>query len=190
MREPSPPTPPDASDLAGVPRAADESSALFERLRAELHELARGSLRKHGPAHTLQTTALVNEAWMRLSGVEDAEYADREHFLAVAARAMRFVLVDHARSRGREKRGGGHERLPIEIALEQYEERAVDVVELSDALDELATRNERQSRIVELRFFGGLTNDETAAVLDVSVATVERDWRMARLYLLSTLGAG
>lgn len=185
------PEPPDLAAL--LSRAADgfaaAESELFEGLQQHLRRLARASLRRQGPGHTLQTTALVNEAWLRLLGAENVAFESREHFLAIAARAMRFVLVDHARKKGSDKRGGDRKRLPIEVALELYEQRSVDVLELNDALDALAEQNERRAKIVELRFFGGLTVADTAKVLGVSEATVERDWRMARLFLLAELGA-
>jgi len=182
----SPPSDPQPSG-----RSPEEDSRLFELLREQLRGLASANLRRQGPGHTLQTTALIHEVWLRLEGSGATQaYHNREHFLATAARAMRSVLVDHARRARADKRGGGRERLPIDVALEQAEERsAVDVLELDDALGRLARRDERQARVVELRFFGGLSVAETASVLDVSEATVARDWRMARLWLLADLGA-
>jgi RNA polymerase sigma factor (TIGR02999 family) len=144
-------------------------------------------MRKEGPkGHTLQPTALVHEAWMRLVGGR-AGFDGREHFLAVAARAMRSVLVDHARRRRSQKRGGEGQRLPLDNVLPVYEERA-DLVALDEALNRLSVVDERRAQVVELRFFGGLTIEETAQTLKSSTATVQRNWQMARLWLLNELG--
>lgn len=167
--------------------SADAEAQLFELLTDCLHDKAHQSLKRHGRDVLLQTTALVNEAWVKLLG-NDAEYVGRDHFLAVAARAMRWILVDYCRRQKSAKRGGNMARLPIEEALSHCEEQSIDLIELDDALEQLALREERQAHIVELRFFAGLSIEETGRVLDVSHATVARDWRMARLWLMSELG--
>lgn len=139
------------------------------------------------PGHSLQATALVNEAYLRLINVQHVNWQDRAHFLAMAARMMRRVLVDYARSKQYQKRGGGAVRVTFdEIALAAHEP-GHDLVSLDDALVELAKVDERKSRVVELRFFGGLSVEETAAVLKVSVETVMRDWKFAKVWLLREL---
>jgi RNA polymerase sigma factor (TIGR02999 family) len=133
--------------------------------------------------HSLQATALVNEAYVRLVDGTVVEWHDRAHFLAVAARIMRRILVDHARARGARKRGGGDARVTFDEALVVIAEPREDFVALDDALEALAKFDERKSRVVELRFFGGLTVEETASVLKVSPDTVMRDWRLAKAWL-------
>ena len=133
--------------------------------------------------HSLQATALVNEAYVRLVDGTVVEWHDRAHFLAVAARIMRRILVDHARARGASKRGGGDARVTFDEALVVIAEPREDFVALDDALEALAKFDERKSRVVELRFFGGLTVEETASVLKVSPDTVMRDWRLAKAWL-------
>ena len=133
--------------------------------------------------HSLQATALVNEAYVRLVDGTVVEWHDRAHFLAVAARIMRRILVDHARARGARKRGGGDARVTFDEALVVTAEARENFVALDDALEALAKFDERKSRVVELRFFGGLSVEETAAVLKVSVDTVMRDWRLAKAWL-------
>jgi RNA polymerase sigma factor (TIGR02999 family) len=141
-------------------------------VEAELRRLARGYMRRERRGHTLQTTALVNEAFLRLTDARRVRWQDRAHFLGISARLMRRVLVDHARSRGYRKRGGGAERVTLEEGLVAAPEPAVDV---------------RKSRVIELRFFGGVSVEETAEVLHVSPDTVKRDWRLAKLWLLREL---
>ena len=133
--------------------------------------------------HSLQATALVNEAYVRLVDGTVVEWNDRAHFLAVAARIMRRILVDHARARGARKRGGGDARVTFDEALVVTAEARENFVALDDALEALAKFDERKSRVVELRFFGGLSVDETASVLKVSPDTVMRDWRLAKAWL-------
>ena len=133
--------------------------------------------------HSLQATALVNEAYVRLVDGTVVDWHDRAHFLAVAARIMRRILVDHARARGARKRGGGDARVTFDEALVVTAEARENFVALDDALEALAKFDERKSRVVELRFFGGLSVEETAAVLKVSVDTVMRDWRLAKAWL-------
>jgi len=133
--------------------------------------------------HSLQATALVNEAYVRLVDARAVQWSDRAHFMAIAARVMRRILVDHARSRGYQKRGGGVEKITFDEATLPSREPSQDVVALDDALQALAAVDDRKSRVIELRFFGGLTLEETATVLNVSVDTVSRDWRLARAWL-------
>ena len=137
--------------------------------------------------HSLQATALVNEAYVRLVDGTVVDWQDRAHFLAVAARIMRRILVDHARARGARKRGGGDARVTFDEALLVTVEPRENFVALDDALEALAKFDERKSRVVELRFFGGLSVEETAAVLKVSVDTVMRDWRLAKAWLQSEM---
>ena len=137
--------------------------------------------------HSLQATALVNEAYVRLVDGTVVDWQDRAHFLAVAARIMRRILVDHARARGARKRGGGDARVTFDEALLVTVEARENFVALDDALEALAKFDERKSRVVELRFFGGLSVEETAAVLKVSVDTVMRDWRLAKAWLQSEM---
>ena len=133
--------------------------------------------------HSLQATALVNEAYLRLVNAQDVPWQDRTHFLAVSARIMRRILVDHARARQYRKRGGEMDRVTFDEALVVTNEPSQDFVALDDALEALATFDERKSRVIELRFFGGLTVEETASVLNVSPDTVMRDWRLAKVWL-------
>jgi RNA polymerase sigma factor (TIGR02999 family) len=160
--------------------------AAFERLVPlvydELRRRARHYLRSERPNHTLQPTALVNEAYVRLVKLDHVDWQDRTHFFVVAARQMRRILVDSARARRGQKRGGGAVRVVFDEAL-AVSERGPDVVALDDALAVLAEKDERKARVVELRFFGGLTNTEVATALGVSNDTVTRDWQMAKLWL-------
>jgi RNA polymerase sigma factor (TIGR02999 family) len=153
----------------------------------ELHRLARRYMRQERPDHTLQATSLVNEAYLRLIDVNRVEWRDRAHFLAVAAQMMRRILVEFARNRQRQKRGGGalHVSLDDVPELPDFKER--DFVALNDALSALATRDARMGQVVELRFFGGLTVEETADVLNLSAETVLRDWKTAKAWLLREL---
>ena len=139
--------------------------------------------------HSLQPTALVNEAYLRLIDVQQMNWQNRAHFFAVAARLMRRILVDHARSKGYAKRGGGAARVSLDDGLVVPNEPGHDLVALDDALEALARVDERKSRMIELRFFGGLSVEETAAVFDVSPDTVKRDWRLAKAWLLRELRA-
>jgi RNA polymerase sigma factor (TIGR02999 family) len=155
----------------------------------ELRRLAHHYMRGERPDHTLQTTALVNEAYVRLAGIDGLQWRDRAHFFAMAATLMRRVLVDYARQRARDKRGAGVSVTSLdENALAP--QPAVDVVALDEALEQLAAVDPRQSRIVELRFFAGLSVEETAEALGISEATVKRDWATARLWLYNELMTG
>ena len=150
----------------------------------ELRRTARHYMRLEREGHTLQTTALVNEAYLRLAGVQQVEYRDRVHFFAMAAQMMRRVLVDHARSRGYLKRGAGDRPVALEDSRIASPDRDASVVVLDDALNELARHDPRKARVVELRFFAGLSVEETAAALDVSPQTVLRDWSLSKAWLL------
>lgn len=150
----------------------------------ELRRLAGNYLRREPAGHTLQPTALVNEAYLKLIGQRNAKWQNRAHFFAISAKLMRRILVDHARQRQAAKRGGSEqERLSITSAETLLKQPEIDLLALNEALDELAQMDPQQGRIVELKFFGGLSIEETAEVLNISHATVERDWKMARAWL-------
>jgi RNA polymerase sigma factor (TIGR02999 family) len=157
---------------------------LMPLVHQELRRLARSQMRGERDNHTLQTTALVNEAFLRLVDLRRIRWQDRAHFLALSARLMRRVLVDHARSRNYQKRGGGTPTVALDDVLLAPAERTADLVALDDALDALAHVDLRKSRVIELRFFGGLSVEETAEALHVSPETVMRDWRLAKVWLL------
>jgi RNA polymerase sigma factor (TIGR02999 family) len=163
-----------------------DSSAL-ERLvplvYADLRRVARRRLNAEGRDHTLSPTALVHEAYLRLVDQHSVRWQNRAQFFAVASELMRRILVDHARRRGAAKRGGGTVRLSLDAALAQWESPGLDLLQLDDALRELAALQPRSARVVEVRFFGGLSIEETAAALDLSRATVEREWAAARAWL-------
>jgi RNA polymerase sigma factor (TIGR02999 family) len=155
----------------------------------ELRGLAAACLRRERPDHTLQPTALVHEAYLRLVDQTHVQIHNRAHFLAIAANLMRQILVNHARHHRAAKRGGGG-KVALEEAAGLVQPGGVDLVALDESLEEMARLDPRQSRIVELRFFGGLTYDEIADVLDVAAITVKRDWRIARAVLHNQLGGG
>jgi RNA polymerase sigma factor (TIGR02999 family) len=165
----------------------DALEQLTPLVEAELRRLARAYMRRERRDHTLQPTALINEAFLRLTDARRVRWQDRAHFLGIAARLMRRVLVDHARSRGYRKRGGGAERVTLDEGLVGTMEPPVDVVALDRALEALAAVDVRKGRVIELRFFGGLSVEQTAEVLHVSADTVKRDWRLAKLWLLREL---
>ncbi len=182
----------DATVLLRRAAGGDQASAeaLFELVYAELRELAGRVMAAERDDHTLQPTALVHEAFLKLVGMEAVEVRGRDQFLSLAARAMRRVLVDHARGHRRAKRGGGWERVALEGAEGAQLLRAAqgrDLLDVDMALERLAARAPRQARLVELRFFGGLPNATVARLLDISEATVEREWRMARAWLTQEL---
>jgi RNA polymerase sigma factor (TIGR02999 family) len=162
------------------------SSILYDELRRQ----AAQCMRRQRPGDTLQTTALVHEAFVRLAGARQVDWHDRTHFLAVAARAMRRVLVDLARAHQSAKRGARADHVPLESGLAVAGPSPVDLIALDEAMEGLAKFDVRKVRVIELRFFAGLTVEETAHVLDVSPDTVARDWRMARTWLLRELDAG
>jgi RNA polymerase sigma factor (TIGR02999 family) len=157
---------------------------LFPFVYDELRRRASVYLRNERSNHTLQTTALVHEAYLKLFDKNEVKWEDRNHFFAIAANAMRWILVDHARTRKREKRGGNDENLPLEEArFISAPEKSIDLVALDEALKRLAEFDERQAKIVELKYFGGMTIDEIAEILDVSNITVRRDWDLAKAWL-------
>ncbi len=175
--------------MLGLARGGDAraSARLYDTLYGALHERAKRLMRSQGPAATLQATALVHEAWLKLANSGGACWNDRRHFLKVAARAMRQVLVDHARAKKTEKRGGGRTRVEFDALFELFEERASDLVGLDEALERLADFDPELARVVDLRFFAGLSIEECAEVMRCSHATVERSWRTARTWLRSEL---
>lgn len=150
----------------------------------ELRQIANSYLQRERPNHTLQPTALVHEVYLRIVGQENVRWQNREHFVGIAAQMMRRVLVDYARGHNREKRGGGLYKMSLAEADRLLSVKEVDLVMLDEALNKLALKHPQKSRIVELRFFGGLSIEETAKVLRVSDSTVERDWKFARAWLL------
>lgn|SRR5678815_4078868 len=156
---------------------------LIPLVYAELRKLARRYMARESPDHTLQTSALINEAYMKLVDQRDVEWQNRAHFFAVAAKVMRHILIDYARGRDSNKRGAGVRKVAFDESVTLTDERAGELVALDDALKELAELDERKSRIVELRFFGGLSNEETAEVMKISPVTVTREWRAARAWL-------
>ena len=171
----------------------DGDTSALERLTpivyGELHRLARRHMRRERPGHSLQTTALVNEAYMRLVDYTRMQWQDRAHFFAVSAQLMRRILVEHAR-RHNLKRGGGVPHVSLDEAALVGGDRAADLVALDDAMSTLAQLDRRKSQVVEMRFFGGLNVDETADVLKVSAATVMRDWSTAKAWLYRELAGG
>lgn len=177
-------------------RAGQDAAAsrLIDAVYPELRRIAAHCLRAERSDHTLQATALVNEAYLRLVGQQDKDWQNRAHFFAVAAQVMRRVLVDYARDRKAKKRGGGREKTELTDELIIVRERLDDVLAIDTALTRLALRDARQSKVVELRFFGGLTESEVAEVLGVAPRTVKRDWNVAKAWLYGELngrsGAG
>ena len=178
------------TQLSRVWRGGDQAALdqLLPLVYDQLRRLAGRYLRGERPGHTLQSSALVNEAFLLLVGQNEIDWQSRAHFLGVAALAMRRVLVDYARSRNYEKRGGKLEHLEIEAAATILIEREAEIVALDDALQDLEKFDARKSRVVELRYFGGLTVEETAEVVGVSVPTVMRDWNMAKAWLRKEMG--
>lgn len=167
---------------------ADALDDLVPAVHDELKRIAAGYMRRERRHHTLQVTGLVNEAYLRLIEQRDVTWQDRRHFYGIAARCMRRVLVDYARQRGADKRGGDRTFVALDEATDvPLHVRGVDPVAVDDALDALAALDERQAQIVELRYFGGLTIAETAEQLGISIATVKRDWESARVWLTSQL---
>ena len=157
--------------------------ALVPLLEVDLRQLARRRMARERTDHTLQTTALVNEAYLRLMDGPGRSARDRAHFFALAARLMRHVLVDHARAKGNQKRGGGLRRVPLSAAPDASPRRAPDLVALDDALRTLSAMDPRRGRVVELRYYGGFSLEETARALGVCTQTVMRDWKLARVWL-------
>jgi RNA polymerase sigma-70 factor, ECF subfamily len=183
------PTTHEVTQLLKAWSAGDEQALekLTPLVYEQLHRVAQHYMAGQRPDHTLQTTALVNEVYLRLVDCEQVRWRDRAHFYAVSARLMRRILVDFARSRGYQKRGGALRHISLDDAPTVCNEPDANLVALDDALKELAAVDERESRVVELRFFGGLSVEETAEVLGVSSDTVLREWRLARAWLLREL---
>ena len=171
----------------GHKQALDE---LMPLVYTELRQLADGFLRHERPDHTLQPTALVHEAYLRLVGSEEVAWQNRAHFLSICAQTMRRILVDHARARNTAKRGGLATRVTLGEAEDYTGETGVDLIALDDALTRLQEFDAQAARVVELRFFGGLTIEETAEVMKVSPVTVSREWATAKLWLLAEIGKG
>ena len=179
-------------DVTGLLQAwgkGDEAALqkLMPLVYEQLHAAARRYMAQERPGHTLQTTALIHETYLRLVNVRQVKWQDRAHFLAMCAQLMRRILIDFARSRGYQKRGGAMPRMSLEEAPSVCSEPDPDLVALDDALKGLAAVDERKSKVVELKFFGGLSVEETAEVLKISVATVVRDWNLAKVWLLREL---
>jgi len=173
-------------------RAGDQGALdkLMPLVYAELHRIAHRYMVREHTGHTLQTTAVVNEAYLRLINARQVEWKDRAHFFAISANLMRRILVEFARSRGRNKRGGDARKVELDEALVITPQRGTDLVALDDALTALAAFDERKAKVIELRFFGGLSVEETAEILNVSPHTVMRDWRLAKLWLWRELKHG
>ncbi len=170
---------------AGDQKALDRLTPLvYEELR---HQAAR-YLRRERPGHTLQTSALINEAYLRLVDAQDVDWQNRAHFFAIAANLMRRILVEHARRRDADKRGGSKVMVQLDEALAVADESGVDLLAIDEALERLAITDAQQARVVELRFFSGLTVEETASALGVSPKTVKRDWSVARAWLRREIG--
>ena len=170
-------------------REGDEAALdeLVPLVHSELHRIAKRCISRERVGQTLQATALVNEAYLRLVDVRRVNWQNRAHFLAMSARLMRRILVDAARSKRYQKRGGGAIKVTLDEALLPSAEKGQDLVALDDALAALANVDERKAQVIELRFFGGLSVEETATVLTVSVDTVMRDWKLAKVWLLREL---
>jgi RNA polymerase sigma factor (TIGR02999 family) len=156
----------------------------------ELRRMAHHFMRRERAEHTLQTSALINEAYLRLIDCREIEWENRVHFFGIAAHMMRQILIDHARSHDRDKRGGALLEVSFEEAAMVAEERSAELIALDDALTDLAAFDARKSRIVELRFFGGLTNEEISEVMGMSLRTVEREWRKAKAWLRRAISNG
>ena len=168
----------------GNQSALDE---LYPLVYDELHRLARRYMSRERKGHTLQTTALINEAYVRLVDQKNVQWANRSHFFAISAQIMRRILIDHARRYGYAKRGGGAKQVSLEEVAAIMPEQGRELIRLDEALKSLAERDPRRSQVVELRYFGGLNNEEIAGVLNVSQNTVTRDWNMARAWLYQQL---
>lgn len=168
----------------------EAEAKLIPLVYAELRRLAAHYLRGERPDHTLQPTALVHEAYLRLTRLTDLDWQSRSHFFATAATVMRRILVDHARAQGANKREGFREAINIEDALVASPEKSAELIALDEALERLAKLDARRSKIVELKFFGGLSEEETAEVLGISARTVKRDWRVAKAWLYNEVNCG
>ncbi len=187
--------PPPSGNITELLRAwGDGDQAALKHLTPmvydELHRIAHGYMSRENEGHTLQTTALINEAYLRLVDFRGVRWQDRAHFFAISAQLMRRILIDFARSRGSQKRGGGAFQMSLDEAPSVCNQPVTDVMALDDALKALACVDERKSKVVELRFFGGLSTEETAEVLRISVETVMRDWKFAKVWLLREMNEG
>ncbi len=186
-------TPQGLTVILGRAKAGDERARgeLIALIYDELRRVASSMMRRERAGHTLSPTAVVHEAVIRLLGEAVFDRAaDRSFLFASAARAMREVLIDHARRRGAARRGGGMRRVPLDAVVDYFEGQGLDVVAVHEALDRLAELDGRQAQVMTLRYFGGMTVAEVAAALGVSVATIEQDWRLARAWLAGQLGGG
>ncbi len=168
----------------------DALDRLTQLVYPELRRIARQHMRRESPAHTLQTSALINEAYLRLVDQRNTEWNDRVHFFAVAAQVMRHILIDHARKHRFTKRGGGAQLVPLDETAVLRQERAAEFVELDEALTRLEGLDARKSQIVELKFFGGLTVDEIAEAMKLSPITIKREWRAAKAWLQLEMSQG
>lgn len=186
------PTPHEVTQLLAEWSGGDESALgeLLPLVEKELHRLAHYYMSRERAGHTLQTTALINEAYLRLAQGKQEHFQNRAHFFAVAANLMRQIMVDHARARQSAKRGGGLQKVSLDEAATVGDERAAELIALDEALQELALAAPRQGRVVELRYFGGLSVEETAKVLKVHSNTVLNDWREAKAWLYCVLNEG
>ncbi len=176
---------PDLTELLSDWQQGDQSALnkLTPLVYDELRRIAHRYVQRENYGHTLETTALVNEAYLRLAGQKKIDWQNRSHFFAFTAQVMRHILIDHARRRHYVKHGGNVQRVSLAEAEAMSQERARELVAMDEALDELAEFDPRKSRVVELRYFGGLDLEETAEVLEVSIMTVRRDWRAAKAWL-------
>lgn len=183
---------PNVSQLLEAWGAGDQAALeqLMPLVYDELRSIAHRHLGRERAGHTLQTSALVNEAYLKLVKEREMRWQNRAHFFAIAARLMRLILVDYARGRNRVRRGGGAQRVSLDEAMAVSDEQAVDVLAVDEALNRLAAFDERKSRVVELRYFSGLSVEETAEVLQVSAVTVMREWRLAKAWLHRALTEG
>jgi len=191
MRE-VPETPEDLSSILAASRAGDSAAAdrLFGCVYEELRSLAQGVLAGNRRGQTLQPTVLVHEAYLKLRAQTNLAWQDRVHFFALVSRVMRQVLVDHARRKAADRRGGGQERVTLDVAAISASAPDVDLLDFQDALEELIRRDERQARIVEMRYFGGLEMEEIAELVQLSTRQVEREWRAARAWIGRRLSRG
>ena len=172
-------------DMRGGNAAAE--SRLAELVYQDLHRMAQRYMRHERPEHSMQATALVHDAYLRMVNQEERNWQNRSHFFAVAARLMRQILIDHARARNAQKRGGLQARLPLDDVVVVSDDRLDEILAVDEALTRLAARDPRLARLVEMRFFGGLTEEEAAEALGVSPRTVKRDWQVARAWLYGEL---
>ena len=186
------PTPREVTQLLAEWSSGDETALveLLPLVEKELHRLAHHYMRRERSGHTLQTTAIINEAYLRLAQGKQKHFQNRAHFFAVAANLMRQIMVDHARARQSAKRGGGLQKVSLDEAALVSDESAAELIALDEALHELARAAPRQGRVVELRYFGGLSVEETAEVLKVHPNTILNDWREAKAWLYCVLSEG